>query len=798
MKHTFLCLILWTTISWGIESPVLTSTQNQSFPTIVRVYFEEAAQLQPVSDRLDMWAVNADQRFAVVYLQDEQELNWLLAKGLPLRADQHMINNWQQGLEQSTRATNGSGIPGFSCYGTVAETFQRMDQMVNDHPDLAAIIDIGDSWEKQNLSNAGSDLKVLQLTNQNIPGDKPILFMASSIHAREYTTAELNTRFAEHLLSQYGVDADVTWILDHHEIQLSLITNPDGREQAQTGILWRKNTNQSYCSPNSNDRGVDLNRNYPFQWDIGGSSNECSETYRGPAAATEPEISAQMNHLRQIFDDNRGTGPNDAAPADTPGIFIDIHSFSELMLWPWGYTNNNTANDNQLQALGKRTAWFNQYRPQPVNDLVITGGGSIDAIYGELGVASLAFELGTAFFQDCATFESTIYPDNLQALIYLARVAQLPYQQPLGPDIEQLTVIPNVVTSASQLLVSGVANDDRYNQSNGAQTTGNVQTVTAYLNQLPIKAISGQALTAVDGAFDETAEAFSGTINSQGLPLGQHLIYVQASDGTHEGGTYARFVDVVEASQVARLSGSVTDALTGLPIDQALLTINQSQALSQANGSYQQFIKPGTADLVVSAAEYATLTLDNLTLSAGDELTQNIELQPFCDVLNDDVESGSQLWQSDNPWAISNEQSASPTHAWTDSPGGNYSDDLNISLMSQSINIASTDRLELSYMSLCDTEAGYDYGYTEVQFDGGNWQQLNRCDNQNNWQPQTHLIEPPVNSTQLRIRFRLETDGSVTRDGWYLDDFRLRTSGAACEGLFNDLIFANNFEVIVD
>ena len=101
-------------------------------------------------------------------------------------------------------------------------------------------------------------------------------------------------------------------------------------------------------------------------------------------------------------------------------------------------------------------------------------------------------------------------------------------------------------------------------------------------------------------------------------------------------------------------------------------------------------------------------------------------------------------------------------------------------------------------MSLCDTEAGYDYGYTEVQFDGGNWQQLNRCDNQNNWQPQTHLIEPPVNSTQLRIRFRLETDGSVTRDGWYLDDFRLRTSGAACEGLFNDLIFANNFEVIVD
>ena len=99
------------------------------------------------------------------------------------------------------------------------------------------------------------------------------------------------------------------------------------------------------------------------------------------------------------------------------------------MLWPWGYTSNPTANDNALQALGKRTAWFNQYRPQPVSDLVITGGGSIDAAYGELGVASLAFELGTSFFQDCASFEDTIYPDNLQALLYLARVAQAPYQQ---------------------------------------------------------------------------------------------------------------------------------------------------------------------------------------------------------------------------------------------------------------------------------------------------------------------------------------------------------------------------------
>jgi carboxypeptidase T len=793
MRHWLLLTLFFTLAAVAEEKPLLQADSQVEFPTIVRVYFDEASQLQPVVDQLDVWSINAPQQFALVYLSSTEQWQQLLKTGLVIRQDGRQISQWQQALHSLSQPSRGTGIPGFSCYGTVAETFQRMEQLVTDHPTLANIIDIGDSWEKQNLTNAGSDLRVLQLTNQNIPGDKPILFMASAIHAREYTTAELNTRFAEYLLSQYGVDADVTWILDHHEIQLSLLTNPDGRQQAETGILWRKNTNQSYCAPNSSDRGVDLNRNYPFEWGIGGSSSECSETFRGPAAATEPEITAQMNHLRSIFADNRGEGPNDAAPEDTPGIFVDIHSFSELVLWPWGYTSNNSANDFQFQALGKRTAYFNQYRPQPVNDLVITGGGSIDATYGELGVASLAFELGTSFFQDCASFENTIYPDNLQALLYLARVAQAPYQQAQGPDIEDLTVIPNVITGATPLQVSGVANDDRYNQSNGSQATGAVQTVTAYLNELPIQATGGQALSATDGTFDQTSEAFSGSISSQSLPEGQHLIYVQASDGNHPGGTFARFVDVVNPANVARLSGQVTDALTGLPVDQALLTINQSQALSGPTGAYEQWVMPGTAELLVEADQYAPFTLSGLTLNAGDDLSQAIQLQPFCELLTEDAEQGTGQWQTDAPWNISNEQSVSPVNAWTDSPGVNYNNNLNISLTSPVIDISQADDLAISYMSWCDTESGYDYGYTEVQFDNGSWQQLNRCDNQSSWLAHNHQLNPPANANTLRLRFRLDTDVSISRDGWYLDDISIRASGEVCRGVLDDLIFMDGF-----
>ncbi len=785
---------LWSSSLLAIEPQLLKTEQNITLPSIVRVYFEQKEQIQQLADSSDVWSIHPTQKFATIQITDQATLQQILDLGLSVRLDRKLMQQYAEDLLKISQPNKmGAGIPGFSCYSTVTETFQRMDQMELNFANLAEIVDIGDSWEKVNVNNAGEDLRVLKLTNKNITADKPILFLASSIHAREYTTAELNTRFAEYLLNNYGNDPDVTWILDHHEIHLSLVANPDGRKRAQTGLLWRKNTNQDHCG-GSNDSGVDLNRNYPFEWGIGGSTLQCAETFRGVAAETEPEVTSQMSYLRQIFADNRGPGANDAAPADTAGIFIDIHSFSQLMLWPWGYTNSVTPNNNQLQALGKRTAFFNQYRPQPVNELVITGGGSIDATYGELGVASLAFELGTAFFQDCATFEEQILPDNIQALLYLARVTQAPYIQSLGPDIEGLTVTPNVVTAGTTVQVQGTANDDRYNQSNGAQATGSVQSVQAYINTLPIDAGSGQALTPTDGNFNDVTEAFSGTINTTALPAGKNLLYVQANDDSQPGGTFAQFIDVVEPQNVAQLSGLVTNTQNNQPIPNALLSINQSQALSTADGTYQQWVQPAQADLTVSATDYVSQTISNINLTAGNMVTQDIQLQPICVIFSDDVENNNIGWQADTPWAISTEQSNSATHAWVDSPGGNYANGVNTALTSPAIDVTDADTLEVKYHSLCDTEAGYDYGRFEVQFNGGTWQELSRCDGQSSWRQETESINLPNSATEFRMRFRLTSDVAVTADGWSIDDISVRASGPVCGAFNNDLIFATDFE----
>ncbi len=198
-------------------------------------------------------------------------------------------------------------------------------------PDLAALVDIGDSWEKATPGGApGYDLLVLVLTNQAIPGPKPRFFLHGAIHAREYTTVELGLRFAEELVAGYGTDADATWLLDEHEIHLLIQANPDGRKQAEAGLSWRKNTNGDYCGPTSNSRGADLNRNLEVKWGC------CDDTYRGAAPASEPETMAIQAYMRTIFPDQRGPLPSDPAPADATGLYIDLHSYSELVLWPWG------------------------------------------------------------------------------------------------------------------------------------------------------------------------------------------------------------------------------------------------------------------------------------------------------------------------------------------------------------------------------------------------------------------------------------------------------------------------------
>ena len=397
---------------------------------IVKVFFEDLETAQNIAISFEPLESDYEKGYLVLAVTQD-ELTQLKEAGLKTEVDQELTDFYAQlGSNQSSLMS----IPGFACYRTVEETFATAQSIAATYPNLATWTDQGDSWElTQGLG--GYDLQVLRLTNSAIPGPKPKIFLTSAIHAREYTTAELTTRLAENLVAGYGTDPDATWILDYHEIHFMLQTNPDGRKQAETGILWRKNTNQNYCSPTSNNRGADLNRNFPYNWGCcgGSSSNQCDTTYRGTGPASEPETQAVVNYIQANFVDNRGPGDNALAPLDTEGIYLDIHSSGRLLLWPWGHTSNPAPNGTQLQTLGRKLAYFNGHTPQQSIGLYPTDGTTTSFAYGEMGLAAFTYELGTQFFESCSYFENTLVPDNMPSLMYALKVVRTPYITPCWP-----------------------------------------------------------------------------------------------------------------------------------------------------------------------------------------------------------------------------------------------------------------------------------------------------------------------------------------------------------------------------
>ncbi len=68
--------------------------------------------------------------------------------------------------------------------------------------------------------------------------------------------------------------------------------------------------------------------------------------------------------MRAIFPDQRADPISSAAPVTATGVFMDIHSYSDLVLWPWGFTSSAAPNGTALQTMGRKLAYFNGYTPE--------------------------------------------------------------------------------------------------------------------------------------------------------------------------------------------------------------------------------------------------------------------------------------------------------------------------------------------------------------------------------------------------------------------------------------------------
>lgn len=457
-----------------------------------------------------------------------------------------LVRSQRPELRQSSARTTPTDAPTTSAdsfgvgYLTVPEMRDRLVQRAAEYPNLAEFFTYGDSWQRINGGPAaGHDLFGIKLTNQQTtdPAGKPVFFLVAAIHARELSTSELALRFVDHLLSGYGVDADATWLLDEHVVVVIPVLNPDGRRLAEQALMQRKNLNDDGgndgCAdpPDAfNQIGVDLNRNHDFKWGTVNTPdvNPCDQVFPGRSASSEPETSAFQDYVRRLIPDQRDAGDADAAPPTTRGVLITLHSYANLVMWPWGHTSAPAPNGAELALIGGKFAGYNGYTPQQANALYPSSGKTDEWAYGELGIPAYVFEVGIGEGEcggfmppySCLDggFEGSFWPRNLPAFLYAARIARAPYQLAHGPSPEAAAAIPS--STAGQFELRARLDERR----NGGQP---IAAAEYYLDTPPWRGGTPVPMAAADGVFDGTVEVVTAGVG----PLeGERTLYVRGRD----------------------------------------------------------------------------------------------------------------------------------------------------------------------------------------------------------------------------------------------------------------------------
>jgi predicted deacylase len=481
----------------------------------------------------------------LIFWTTKEQLNELSAHGWEVSVDEKLTA--ELSAVDVTETFNGG-------YRTVEETRTFLDQRAAQYPNLARVFTYGQSWEKlQNAAN-GYHLFGISLTNSAIRGDKPRFFLEAGIHARELVPPEVATRFIDYLLTNYGIDADATWLLDEHEIIVIPIVNPDGRKLAEQSMSKRKNMNNSTGNCTTVSRGVDLNRNFSYLWGTVNLPTEppCGETFPGLSAASEPEAYVIENLLDSLYPDQRGPGQSTPASPNATGIFLDMHSTGNLVLYPWG--QNETPPPNiQLKTIAERMAGFNGYNPIQSVILYPTSGTAREYAYGELGVAGLAMEIGLGS-GTCGGFmpaytcidgggtSGNFWNKNRPVLLYLAKIARTPYMTADGPTTETLSVTR---TGSKTFLLRALVNDG----FNGEQLVNGAE---VYIDVPPWRGGVPLAMSAEDGSFNSTTEMVTRTVT---VSAGRHIIYVRGRDANGNWGAVtaaflpSRFAGTTQTAQ---------------------------------------------------------------------------------------------------------------------------------------------------------------------------------------------------------------------------------------------------------
>ncbi len=421
---------------------------------------------------------------------------------ITLVGDRETIRVLQKRESKITAVTPLPFPPDFDDYHDYAEMVIELQVLAATYPDITHLQSIGQSHQ-------GRDLWALRITDQpeETEADEKGILIYGGTHAREHLTIEQALYLANDLLQNYGAEGEATNLIDNRDIWILPNLNPDGSEydidqwQGNQRPYWRKNRRNNQ----DGTWGVDLNRNFGYQWGCCGGSSPYpgSATYRGPDPFSEPESQA----LRDFVIDH---------PHLT--MSFSLHTYGELILYPYGYTYTDLPPDMEqddlqiFRAMSSEMASLNGYTAQQASDLYVVDGDHDDWLYGERRIYALTWELYPANSNPGFYPPDDVIPAqterNREALRYGVSLADDPAKaigagaDMIAPEIQILTPDQGDLLFAGEAISVTVAITDNVG----------VSTVEYLIDGESVAVRNGgdfsATLTLASGSYELTARAF--------------------------------------------------------------------------------------------------------------------------------------------------------------------------------------------------------------------------------------------------------------------------------------------------
>jgi hypothetical protein len=245
------------------------------------------------------------------------------------------------------------------------EMTAELEDIATNYPLITKLYDIGDSVELRNIW-------AMKITdNPDIEENEAEVCIMGAHHGNEFMSVEIPLKMARYLAENYGIDPNVTYLVNNREIWIVPMVNPDG---IMVGSRYNAN-------------GVDLNRDYGYQWDGSGGS-----WY----PFSQPETQA----MRRLFMDNPFT------------LSLSFHCFGDIVNYIWNFSPHPTPDEALIIELSEGYASFNNYSVTNGYDWYQTRGDTNDFAYGCRGDIDWTIEIAQ-------TGISTVWQKNKNAILYI-------------------------------------------------------------------------------------------------------------------------------------------------------------------------------------------------------------------------------------------------------------------------------------------------------------------------------------------------------------------------------------------